>query len=143
MWLGPQIHILSAIFLFHQIHHQKNPIEALTSVVFSYNKSTLILQIYKFICFTNKIVVRNVKKPPPSPRPPAPHIASTNFSKTNETEDVIFLIPNLSTWKTTQVKNSKSPAKLIKLFENSQFAKQFCITRENVKQKIRQMLVYI
>ena len=70
-----------------------------------------------------------------APRPPAPHIASTNFSKTNEAEDVIFLIPNLSTWKTTQVENSKSPAKLIKLFENSQFAKQFCITRENIKKK--------
>ena len=73
-----------------------------------------------------------------------PHATSTPVSKRNESEEVISFIPNLPVGKTAQDKYSKSSAKLMKLFGNSEFLKRFDIARKNViKTKVYHISLYI
>ena len=67
------------------------------------------------VSFTDNTVANSPKK--------HPHITSTPVSKRNESEEVISFIPNLPGGKTTQAKYSKSSAKLMKLFGDSEFVK--------------------
>ena len=88
------------------------------------------------ISFTDNIAANNAKK--------HPHATSTPVSKRNESEEVISFIPNLPVGKTAQDKYSKSSAKLMKLFGNSEFLKRFDIARKNViKTKVYQISLYI
>ena len=80
------------------------------------------------ISLTNNIVANNAKK--------HPHPTSTPVSKRNESEEVVSFIPNRPGDKTAQAKYLKSSAKLMKLFGNSEFVKQFYTARNNVKNKI-------
>ena len=77
------------------------------------------------ISFTDNIAANNAKK--------HPHATSIPVSKRNESEEVISLVPNLPGGKTAQAKYSKSSAKLMKLFDDSEFVKRFDIARKNVK----------
>ena len=77
------------------------------------------------IFFTDNIAANNAKK--------HPHATSIPVSKRNESEEVISLVPNLPGGKTAQAKYSKSSAKLMKLFDDSEFVKRFDIARKNVK----------
>ena len=90
------------------------------------------------ISFTDTIAANNANK--------HPHATSTPVYNRNESQEVISFIPNLAGGKTAQAKYSKSSAKLMKLFADSEFVKRFDIARKNVKKKkkkVYQISLYI
>ena len=109
------------------------------------NNNSSICSTQQYIDFTNdtsdisfidNIAANNAKK--------HPQATSTPVSKRNESEEVISFIPNLSVGKTAQDKYSKSSAKLMKLFGDSEFLKRFDIAWKNVKKtKVYQISLYI